>query len=176
MTNRIGRILTVLRKIYGPDRPSFFGSPHEGEVLDDGEIILHELAHQTLMPARFVFSPGHMANDYDTVSDYIDKLPRYQRDLHELRAISIELLVAKRLQLPLRRTSVTRAGFHNTALFKNLPITPGDECRGENRFTDAVARAQRTSKVQLRADIIMYLIEETRKGSRARKTVQRAKT
>lgn len=83
---RDDRLTDLASYIWGPSVPTFTGSPHEGDPINGFEVVLHELCHHVMLPARYVFSPGRMVSAHDIVTGYIDKLnprlPRRPRALH----------------------------------------------------------------------------------------------
>jgi hypothetical protein len=162
------RVDTALCQIWGPELPAFNSSPMFGTPLDTAEIVLHELAHQTLMPLGMTFSPGMMSKNqpqrsldaFETVNDWLGHLPAYRRDLHEIRAIAIELLAGKKLHLPLDEKRITDSGWRNSHIkFRALirePVHPGTDVEG---FRARVKKAVKTSRTILAAETICALVQ-----------------
>jgi hypothetical protein len=136
-------VIRLLEKTWGPGIPFYIGSPHEGDKeLDLAEVALHELAHQTLL-----FPPGRMGGASEGVLDnWINELPPYQRDLHEIRALAIELLAARRLLLPLNEELVIGSGRKNTCLFRDQ----------RNRLRSCIHGAMRSATNRARATSIVH--------------------
>lgn len=147
----------LLRKIYGDKWvPRFVGSPHEGEKIDDAELVLHELAHQALLPIGYRFNLGNMRTGNKVVGDYIETLDRWRQDMHEIYAIAVELNVAQSLGLRLSNYRIIEISrLKNSQLF-----SLGDYGRMYKRL---VQRARRTLKVQRAADTVLALINGVRK-------------
>lgn len=154
---RLERVSVLMRSIWGPGYRSlrFIGSPHEGEVVEDTESILHELAHQTLMPSEQVFSPGAMDHSFNWIGQYIDGRSLYLQDLHEIKAVAIELLVSRRMRLRLNTHGIIRFAKRNTELFQRQPV---------KRLEKLIRRAMRLPHIQHRADTLMVFIAEQRKA------------
>jgi hypothetical protein len=91
---------------------------------------------------------------FEIIGEYIRQQPYYRRDLHEVKAIAIELLVGRRLKLGLNQRDVVWAGRKNAELLKNKPVS---------YFERLVRRAQRNPHIHYRADIIMAFIDKCRK-------------
>ncbi len=153
--------IEVLRTIYGDKHiPSFPGSPHEGTEVDGAEIVLHELAHQTLLPKDFVFQPGRMGNAGQIVGDYIGLLPKWRQDVHEIKAVAIELVAARLLDLRLWNKRIIENSQINSALFKR-GYWSYDRHLGR-LYNRLIRRAMWTEGVQFRAETIVSLVERVR--------------
>ena len=152
------RVVELLRKMYGYQYiPHYIGSPYEKHPLDDAELVLHELAHQSLMPASsdYVFAPGYMKDAMDVVGNYIHGLPLWKQDLNEIRALAIEFDVSKRLGLGLDQHIIALNAAINTWHFKKESDF--------GRLVLAIRRAKGTFTVQFHADTIvesLNLLEE----------------
>lgn len=155
---RLTRTTEVFREIWGEDPKymRFIGSPHEGEITDDAEIILHELAHQTLLPKTITFNPRYMGyKAWGEVNKHIDSLKLHSlQDLHEIKALAIELLVSRRLRLGIRLGQLSASAKSNTQLFK----------RRRTHLERLVVKATKLQSVRSRADSIVYFITQFRRG------------
>jgi hypothetical protein len=155
---RLERLTETFRKIWGEDsrHMRFIGSPHEGEITDDAEIILHELAHQTLLPNDITFSPGYMGyQSWEEVNKHIENLPLCAlRDLHEVKALAIELVASRKLRLKITVGQLSASAKQNTQLFKHR----------RTHLERLILRATKIQGVRNRADSIVYLVTQFRKG------------
>lgn len=158
---KVIRDTELFREIWGKGVPGlrFLGSPHEDDPMNDAELVLHELAHQTLMPVGVIFSPGAMNHSIRWISGYLNKLPRYRQDLHELKAVAIEILVGKRMGLCLNRRALVRGARRNSELFQKKSVKVVDRL---------IRRAQRLPHIQYRADTIMEFVAQQRKEFRCK--------
>lgn len=145
------QLTEILRKLYGYQYiPHYAGSPHEGEELDDAELVLHELAHQTLMPEEFIFAPGNMRHAVEEVGNYIETLPGWMQDLNEIKTVAIEIIASRRLGLGINPFNLVENAAKNTSKYRDR------ESFGS--FVLAVDRAKRTFGVQFRADSIVEMV------------------
>lgn len=155
---RLERLTNTFRKVWGEDSSHmrFIGSPHEDEITDDAEIILHELAHQTLLPNDTTFSPGHMGyHSWGAVNTHIEGLRwAFLRDLHEIKALAVELLVSRKLRLGITSGQLSASAKSNTMLFKHR----------HTHLERLVLRAMKIQGVRNRADSIVYFITQFRRG------------
>jgi len=154
--------INLLRDIYGRDHiPSYVGSVHDGEELDDAELVLHELSHQVQLHPDFVFKIGGMNRASDIVGDYISNLPKFLKDVHEIRAVAIELIVARRLGLRFNVKGLIDNSQFNTALYRSKRY------RRERSadYRRLVRLAKRSQRVQICAETILIFIEEQRNKS-----------
>jgi hypothetical protein len=151
------RLVELFRKMYGYQYiPRYDGSPYDEHPLDDAELVLHELAHQTLMPDGLCFAPGYMRDAVEVVGYHIEALANWQRDLNEIKALAIEFVVSKRLGLGLDQYIIARNSVKNTECF-------GSES-DFGRFVLAIRQAKRTLGVQCRADTIIEGLNLFEKG------------
>lgn len=162
MKDRERRINRVFKKIWGPNVKDilFEGSPHEGETLNAAEIITHELAHQTLMPAGYVFPPGSMekSSAWSQVQEYLGLLrPRFLADVHEVKALAISLLVSDVLKMGLSEDKLLNSALLNTQFFRYHKV---------ERLARAVNKAKKLKSIQFKAEMIVYLFDETRRRNR----------
>jgi hypothetical protein len=161
-TQRTPNLIRVLETIYGPFIPTYVGSTHEGEDINEAEIVLHELSHHTLLPPAYNFPRGEMAQYHHQVNEHLEKLNRVYKDLHEIYAVAIEILTARRLKLQLNWKYLIRNSRQNTELFKDARTQ-----KEKLRYRAIVYRALHTPLAQTKSDIIMALIDMTRKELRA---------
>jgi len=159
LSPRLQRTVQVLMCIYGPAVPRSVDAPHNDTPLEQAEAILHELAHQTLLPKEYTFTPGKMASAHTIVHGYLHSLPFAEQDEHEIRAMAIELLVTRRLRMKVKRKELLKYSQENTEIHQPPLCTPKE-------YGDLVRKSQSSSKVQFHADTIMCLIEEERKKLR----------
>jgi len=150
----------VFRKIWGPgiEEMQFEGAPYADQAVNDAELVLHELAHQTLLPPNYTFSPGRMEkNDaFFTVQKYIVNLKSpFLQDLHEIKAIAIELVVSNKIGLGLDLDELLHAARINTKMFKYRP---------EQEMRAHIERAKKLQGVKFRAAMIVYLFNETKRS------------
>jgi hypothetical protein len=111
------KILMLIRAVYGDAYvPHYVGSVHEGSELDDVELTLHELAHQVLLPCRCILI-GSLKDASETVQDYISDLPDFLKDVHEIRAIAIEILVSRHWRVGINERALISSSLQNTELF-----------------------------------------------------------
>lgn len=152
--------IELLRDIYGRDYiPTYVGSVHDGEAVDDAEIVLHELSHQVQLHPDFIFKIGAMKRASDIVGDYISNLPKFMKDVHEIRAIAIELLVARKLGLRLKVKALIENSQFNTALYRSKRYRK----ERSKDYRRLVRLAKSSERVQRCAETILIFIEEQRK-------------
>jgi hypothetical protein len=149
---RRDQTVDLFRKVYGYQYvPRYHDSPHEGDDLDDAELVLHELAHQTLMPEEYVFTPGHMKWAVEVVGNYIEQMPRWQQDLNEVKTLAIEFIVNRRLDLGLDEFVIAEKAAQNSWGFQKVSDL--------GRWALAVQNAKKLFSVQIRAETICELLE-----------------
>lgn len=157
---RVQQVIETLRQIYGSSYvPRGPGSIHEGEELDDAELVLHELAHQTLLPPDYVFSPRNMKSAGSIVDTYLKTKPEWLRDIHELYAVAIELLVGRHYRLKLNEYGIIDEAYTNTHYHLQIITLRKQSWEG------MVRRAMKTEKAIKRAETIIALISEFEKGN-----------
>lgn len=148
------RLSALASIIWGPMPPQFSGSPHEGDPIDRFEVVLHELCHHVMMPARFVFSRKNMKSAHGAVTMHLDRLNIIWQEVHELYAVAIELIVGRRVKARLNWRSILANSQQNCQFLQDLSL---------EEYTKLVRRAKRTPLAQSKADIIVTLIQQTRK-------------
>jgi hypothetical protein len=150
------RLVELFRKAYGYQYiPRYDGSPYDEHPLDDAELVLHELSHQTLMPDGIVFAPGYMKDAVEVVGYHIEVLPNWQRDLNEIKALAIQFTVSRRLGLGLNQYIIARNAVKNTECFQSESDF--------GRFVLAIRQAKKTLGVECRADTIIEFLDLVRK-------------
>jgi len=118
-------------------------------TVDRCEVLLHELAHMRLLNLH----PDEEL--WGVIDTCLKRRPPLFQALHEVRAIAIELEVAKRLGLGLNYFGVLWTGARNTPLI-------WDKClHSEARFRKLYRRARRTQKVQRLATQLVQEITST---------------
>jgi hypothetical protein len=142
------RKLNRIKRAYGPNIPSFLGSPHEGEPEDAAEIALHELSHAQLLGIKLPQPPEEKSELYYRVEQRLDSLPRWLSDLNEIRAIAVELRTLHLLDLKFRTIRIRNSGHRNMLIHISI-----------GKFNSLVNRAQRTKKCQTAASTLLALIQ-----------------
>jgi len=85
-------------EIYGKNYPSnFIGSPLEGSPGDSAETVLHELCHMVFLDIEI--EKGSVGKLFDNIVWQLDNMPVWKSDLHEVRTLAAELLVAEKIGL-----------------------------------------------------------------------------
>jgi hypothetical protein len=92
---------------------------------------------------------GGMVPTWDVMKVALDEMADEDADLHEVRAITIVLLVSRVLKLPLARDLLIKAGSRNSAV---LYLQPG-------KFEALVTKAERDPTVRFGADQVLALID-----------------
>jgi hypothetical protein len=155
---RISRTVELFRKIWGRDHEGlrFLGSPHEGDYRNDAELILHELAHQAIIPSTTHFAVGYLRDAWEEVAEYISMRPVWEQDMHEIYAIAVELGVGQRLRMRLHRHHIVKNSM------RNLQMDGLKRCNPKiyRRF---IRRASKLERVQFAVDMIVGLVEKARK-------------
>lgn len=136
------------------------GSPHEKSHLDDGEIILHELSHQSLIPEGR-WNVGNMHEDWGDIGNYIAMRPLWEQDIHEIYAVAIELEVNRRLRLGLWSEGlISNSHRRNSQLLRGWPVKD---------YTRLIRRATKLNRVQRAADEVVDIIQVMKKELRDEK-------
>jgi hypothetical protein len=147
--------IQTFRKIWGVRSiPPVQDSPYEDLDIDDMEIVLHELAHQTLLPAKYTFSIGRMRYATNEVDSHFIGKPNFIKDLHEIHALAIELLVSRRLGIWFPSYKLLESAADNTELYN------ARDKKSFQRFGRAVRKAMRLESVRFRVDVILTLFEK----------------
>ena len=107
----------------------------------------------------FIFKIGGMNRASDIVGDYISNLPRFLKDVHEIRAVAIELIVARKLGLRLSVRKLIENSQFNTALYRSKRYRK----ERSKDYRRLVRLARKSHRVQFGADTIMAFIDMQRK-------------
>lgn len=139
-TKKTKRACELIRAIYGQSGTlRYSGSVHEGDEIDDVELTLHELSHQVLLPSHCILL-GDLKSAVKEVQDYISNLSGCLKDVHEIRAVAIEILVSRHWQLGIRERALIANSLDNTELFSDRF---GDEGWSKRRFARTKATYNR---------------------------------
>lgn len=137
--------LRSVANAYGGWISSRIGSAHEGTSQDQAEMILHELAHASLLgiPLRY----GQCRQDFSrhTIDLRIRQASKRRKiigDLHEVFATAVEMLTADSLGINLDESALLWSGTRNSR-FDSFAT---EEQSGEDLFSEAVGRAIHTKR------------------------------
>lgn len=144
------KYLPALKRIYGSDDiPYYVGSAYEGEGdIDDAELIIHELCHMTKVTHLAPYPLYNMEGSARMLGIHLRVLTKKQQDKHEIHAIATELLVAKRLEIPLCKKRLIAAGMQNSQLYT----------KRKTQFQSAVNRYSRQPDIIQSAKAVVRLI------------------
>lgn len=138
-----------LTKFWGTKRALGIGALTGTHPLYRFEQILHELAHFTLIDVEL--RPNLGKPKQDVVQDAIENLPKHRQDLHEVRALAVEMEVLKRLGVRDGTIStVLREGERSCVTVRGCP----------DKYRRCVRRARKTVKVRSRADLLENKVRE----------------
>lgn len=163
-TKKTEETLRALRLIWGGDIPAYPGSPAEDSPLDDAELILHELGHQLLI--RHTLRPGCIYDDYEVVAAHLESIEEnvgYMCDFHEMRAVAIELVAAKKLGLRINHGNVIENSADNTMYFSRSQCSRSADRYRLDVYKRLVTRLKKAPSTHRKADIIVNLVERVRK-------------
>jgi hypothetical protein len=157
--------IRVLKTLWGNDAtiPSYKGSPHEETYLDEAELILHELAHQVLIP--FICLTPRWVGDtwYAAVGARIETCSHRMADFHEMRAVAIELVAAQKLGLRLVHYVIIENSANNTRFFASASGNKVGDAWRLFTYRKIIARLKRAPYIRRKADTIVALVERVRK-------------
>jgi hypothetical protein len=159
VTTKTKRTIEVLRSLHGPGIPDYPGSPHEGEEVDDAELILHELGHIVQNPKRFSIEAANINGESIALSAYIERLSGWRSDLHEMRAVAIELVAARKLGLRLTGYRIIANSLRNTKLFYKYMASDYTK----DQYSRYIARIKRLPSTQRFANLIVAHVNQERK-------------
>lgn len=163
-TKKTEDTIRVLRLVWGGDIPAYPGSPQEETPLDDAELILHELGHQLLI--RHTLRPGFIYDDYEVVAAHLEAIEEsvgYMCDFHEMRAVAIELVAAKKLGLRINHNNVIENSADNTMFFSRSHGSRAADRYRLDVYKKLVKRLKTAPSTHRKADIIVALVERVRK-------------
>lgn len=144
----------ISQRLYGHRIPDFIGSPLEGMPGDICERVLHEICHQVFLDMKGI-AIGNMDDYFDTIVKKLDELPKYIADLHEIRTLGAELLVAKKIGLHCYQEVMMLAE-------KNLSSNDGPFAKNpvsNKRARKAIRLAMKTEKVKFAAMQVVELFK-----------------
>lgn len=152
----------MISRLYGPEAPSFLGSPYEGTPDNTVETVLHEWGHVVQL-AGGALSPGEGEIGSDLVFEHLAGIPRYLAERNEIRTVAITVGVARALRLPIVLGPLVWSALKNSRLLGARD--PGVVKRGlceqgrEDLFAKLATRAGRTPAVRRSVQSILDFLD-----------------
>lgn len=141
----------LISGLYGPEAPSFPGSPYEGTPDNTVETVLHEWGHIVQL-AGVALSPRKGEIGSVLAFEHLAALPSYLAERNEIRTVAITVGVARALRLPIVLGPLVWSALKNSRLLG--AGEPGVAKRGlreqgrEDLLAKLTTRAGRTPAVR----------------------------